>query len=88
MQLQLGGLLAGQRVELGDGLHLVAEQADAPGAVLVVGREDLDGVAAHAEGAALKVGVVALVLQGHQVGQQLASVDASRRSRTVKVMAV
>ena len=33
---------------------LVAEQGDAPGAVLLVGGEDLDGVAAHAEGAAAR----------------------------------
>jgi hypothetical protein len=41
-----------------------------------VGREDLDCVAAHAEGAALEGGVVALVLQGDQIGDQLALVDA------------
>src|SRR5690606_12978038 len=33
-RLQVGGLLAGQRVEFGDRLDLVAEQRDAPGAVL------------------------------------------------------
>ena len=42
-------LLAGQRIEFGDLLDLVAEEADAPGAVLVVGGEELDRVAAHAE---------------------------------------
>src|SRR5690606_29409303 len=70
------GLLAGERVELGDGLNLVAEQADAPGAILEVDGEDLDGVAALAEGPALEGGVVALVLQGHEVGAQLGLVDA------------
>jgi hypothetical protein len=59
-------LLAGQRIELGDRLDLVAEQLDAPGAVLLVGGEDLDDVAAHAEGAAVEVDVVALVLQGDE----------------------
>ena len=49
---QLVGLLAGQRIELGDALDLVAEQRDAPGAILQVRREQLDGIAAHAEGAA------------------------------------
>ena len=53
-------------------LDLVAEQRDAPGAVLQVGREQLDGVAAHAEGAANEVGVAAPVVQGDEVGQQLA----------------
>jgi hypothetical protein len=56
-------------------LDLVAEQADAPGAVLVVGGEDLDGVAAAAERAALEGGVVALVLLGDQVGHHLLFVD-------------
>ena len=48
-------LLAGQRIEFGDGLDLVAEEADAPGAILVVGGEDLDRVAAHAEEAAREI---------------------------------
>ena len=45
-------LHAGQRIEFGDGLDLVAEEADPPGAVLVVGGKHLDRVAAHAEQAA------------------------------------
>ena len=73
--LQLGGLLAGQGVELLDRLDLVAEQADAPGAVLLVDGEDLDRVAALAEHAALEIDVVALVLQRDQVGPQLGLVD-------------
>ena len=51
-ELQLVGLLAGERIELLDALDLVAEQVHAPGAVLVVRRENVDGVAAHAERAA------------------------------------
>ncbi len=74
-EFQFVGLLARERVELGDALDLVAEQRDAPGAVLQVGREQLDGVAAHAEGAADEIGVAAAVVQGHQVGQQLALVQ-------------
>uniref|UniRef100_A0A0N5A6Y0 NAD-specific glutamate dehydrogenase n=1 Tax=Parastrongyloides trichosuri TaxID=131310 RepID=A0A0N5A6Y0_PARTI len=69
------GLLAGQGVELVDGLDLVAEQADAPGAVLEVDGEDLQRVAALAEHAALEMDVVALVLQGDEVGAQLGLVD-------------
>ncbi len=42
---------------------------------LVVGREDFDGVAADAEGAAHEAGVAALVLQGHELGEELALVD-------------
>ena len=74
-QLQLVALGAGERVELGDALDLVAEQRDAPGAVLQVGREQLHGVAANAEGAAREVLIAAAVVQRHQVGQQLALGD-------------
>ncbi len=73
-EFEVGRLLAGQRIELDDRLDLVAEQADPPGAVLVVSGKDLDRVAAHAENAAGKVAERALVLQGHQVGDQLALV--------------
>jgi hypothetical protein len=57
--LQHGDRLAGERVEAGDPLDLVAPQLDAH-PLLVVGGVDLDRVAAHAEGAALEGGVVAL----------------------------
>ena len=70
--LKLGGLLAGERVELGDRFQLVAEHRQPPGAVIQVGRKHLDGVAAHPEGAARERLVVALVLQCHEVCQQLA----------------
>ena len=46
-ELALAMGLAGQRVELDHFLDLVAEEGDAPGGVVVVGREDLDRVAAH-----------------------------------------
>ena len=48
-EFQLVGLLTGKRVHLLDLLDLVAEQMNAPGAVFVVRREDVDRVAAHAE---------------------------------------
>jgi hypothetical protein len=51
-EFQLGRLLPGQRVEFGDALDLVAEQRETPGAILQVGREDLDRIAAHPERAA------------------------------------
>ena len=57
--------LAGERIDLGDALDLVAPQLDAH-ALLLVGREDLDRVAAHAEGAALERDVVALVLDARR----------------------
>ena len=41
-----------------------------------VGREELDDIAAHAEGAALEIGLDALVLQGDEIGDELALVEA------------
>ena len=72
---ELVGLGAGQGIELGEALDLVAEQRDAPGAVFQMRRPQLDGVAAHAERAAGEVHVVAPVVQGDEVGDQLALLD-------------
>ncbi len=77
-ELLLG--LAGQRIELGDLFHLVAEEADAPGAVFVMRGEEFDRVAAHAKRAARKIHGGALVLQRDEVGDELALVEASRRA--------
>ena len=68
--------MAGERVELLDIFHGVAEQVHAPGAVFIVRREDVDDVAADAEGAAGEIGLGALVLQRDEVGDQLPLVDA------------
>ena len=54
-------------VELHDAVHLVAEELDAHRAVVVAGREDLDDIAAHAELAALKGDVIALVADGDEL---------------------
>jgi hypothetical protein len=62
--------LPGERIEFVDRFHLVAEQRYPPGAVLVMRREDLDGVAAHPERAAIKIAARALVLQRDEVGDQ------------------
>ena len=86
-EFQLVGLLAGERIELVDRFHLVAEQRHAPGAVLVVRRENLDGVAAHPERAAIEIAARALVLQRDQIGEQralvepLAALDRKRHRR-------
>ena len=66
--------LAGQRVEPGQLVHLVAEQADAQ-RVLFVRRHHLDDVAADAEGAAAELDVVALVLDLDQLAQDLVAID-------------
>ena len=68
-------LRARQRIEFADRLDLVAEEADAPGAILIVGGEELDRIAAHAEEAAREIGLRALVLQGDEVADELALVD-------------
>ncbi len=75
-EFELVLLVAGERIELLDILHGVAEQVDAPGAVFVVRRENVDDVAADAEGAAGKIGLGALVLQRDEIGDQLPLVDA------------
>ena len=74
-EFQLIGLLAGERIEFVDSLHLVAEQRHAPGAILIVRREDFDHVAAHAERAAIKIAGRALVLQSHEIGEQLPLIE-------------
>ena len=73
--LEVAGLAAGQGVEFGDRVDLVAEHGNAPGGILQVGGEDLDRVAAHPERAAGEVDVLALVLLGDEVGEQLALVE-------------
>ena len=63
--------LALHRVDLADGLDRVAEVLDPDRGRLLIGREDLDHVASHPEGTAVKVDVVALVLHVDQAAQQL-----------------
>ena len=55
-------------------LDLVAPELDAEGDFLV-GRPDLDAIAAHAELARLKLDVVPLVLDVDQLGQHLVAID-------------
>ena len=74
-EFQFVGLLAGERIEFVDRFHFVAEQRHAPGAILIVRRENLDGVAAHPERAAIEIAGGALVLQRHQIGEQGALIE-------------
>ena len=53
---------AGQRIDLVDGVHLVAEEFDAQALVLRRRRKNLDDVPPHAKRPAVKIQVVALVL--------------------------
>ena len=71
---QLLEQLAGERVELVDGLDLVAEEDRAVGG-LGVGGEDLERVAANAEGPAAERGVVARVLDVDQLAQHGVAVE-------------
>ena len=66
--LALGQELAGQRVELGDPLDLVAEELD-PDEGLLGGRLELEGVAADPEPRTAERRVVALVLEVDEVAQ-------------------
>ena len=66
--LALGEELAGQRIEFGDPLDLVAEELD-PDDRLLGRRLELQGVAADAEPGPADGGVVALVLEVDQVAE-------------------
>ena len=66
----VGQHLAGQRVNFGDAFDLVAPEADAVGGFFLR-RLDLQHIAAHAEAAALQNVVVAVVVDLHQVAQDV-----------------
>ena len=85
--LVLGHLLAGERVDDGDGLDLVAEELDPHGG-LVVGGVHLERVAPHPELAAHQVGVVAVVVHVDQLPQDLALVVLLPHLQVEQVLAV
>ena len=74
-ELEVLRFLAGEGIELDDALDLVAEKADAPRAILVMGGEQLHRVAPDPEDAAGEIAARALVVEGHEVGDELALVD-------------
>ena len=76
--LALGEQLAGQRVQLRDPLHDVAEELD-PDERLLRGRLELEGVAAHAEPGAGQRLVVALVLEVDEMAQDRVAPVLARR---------
>ncbi len=61
---------AADRVDFADRLDLVAKKFNADGPLLFIRGEDLHRVAAHPEGAAMEIDVVAAVLDFHQLPQQ------------------
>ena len=85
--VELARRSAGQGIEFADGIDIVAEKFDPPSTILVMCRENIDHIAAHAESAARKGIVVAPVLQGGQIAHQLHAVqfgafaDRHRRAR-------
>src|SRR5450432_714250 len=62
---------AAQRVDLADAVDLVAKELDADRRCLFIGWENLDYVATHAKRTAVKIDVVALVLDVDQAAQEL-----------------
>src|SRR6201999_4189207 len=74
-EFQILRLLSGQRIEFHDRLDLVAKETNAPRAVLIVGGENLETIAAHAEHAPAEIAQAALVLQRDEIGDELALVD-------------
>ncbi len=60
----------GHRINHQDALHLIPEEGDPVGDLVLVSREDLQRIAAHAEHAGLLLHVVALVLAVDQLAQE------------------
>ena len=67
--------LAGQRVEPGQLVDLVTEQAN-PERMFLIRRHHFHDVAAHPEGAAAEFRIVAFVLDLHELAQDLVTVDS------------
>ena len=84
--------VAGDDLHLGDALDLVAKQFDAQGFFVGGSGDDLHHVAAHAEGTAFLLKVVALVLYLHKPAQKLVAVDdhalAQRDGETLVLLRV
>ena len=74
-------LVAGQRVQRGDAVDLVAEEFDAHGQFLVDG-DDFDRIAAHAEGATCQIIVIAIVLN---IDKRMDKVIALKRHLLIDV---
>ena len=66
----------GERVEPGDALDFLAKEFHAQ-AVFASGGPDFDGIAAHAEMAALEGDIVAVVLEADEAGEELFARNAA-----------
>ncbi|MNV44719.1 hypothetical protein D3C71_1364880 [compost metagenome] len=69
--IALADQLAGQHVDLGDPLDLVAEQLYADGVLPLGSGENLNHIAAHPEGAADEIEIISLILDIDQPAQNL-----------------
>ena len=69
--LQCISFFAGQGVKFSDALQLFAKEGQPPCAVIQVGRKDFERIAAHPEAPAKEGGIVAFVLLGYQIGNDL-----------------
>ncbi len=59
-----------------DSFDFIAEEGDAVSALVFIGRDDLQRIAAHAEGAGFQFHIVALILTLDQLSQQgIAAID-------------
>ena len=61
--VRFGEDFAGQRTEFHNALDFIAEESDLVTALVLVGRDDLERIAAHAEQAGAQLHIVALVLR-------------------------
>ena len=63
--------IAGQHIRLGDLVDLIAEKLDPVGELVLIRRKNLDYIATHAEGAAVKVEVTPVVLDVDELRNDL-----------------
>ena len=73
--LQFALHFAGKRVEFADAFHDIVEELDANAILIALGREDINHLAPHAVSAALQHHLVARVLHGGELADDLALVD-------------
>ena len=79
--VQVADALARYGLYLADAVDLVAEQLNAHGDLVAPGRNQLDGIAAHAEGTAGEADVVAHILDVDETGNQVVATDLHPRAQ-------
>ena len=87
--IQTGLDLSGQRVDLCNAVDLIPEEFNADGLILRPGCDQFDHIAPHAEGPAVKIHVIALVLDLDQLFDDLVPVpDHARPQRNDHVLII